>query len=243
MHIALVSNGLAREFKKENLSNLVVYDDVDGKPRYIFDFSKLIPELEAIHPERAIDDANTAQVFMDKLKSGEVNKKIMVRMEELVELLKQPGEVVVLVRTNAVIRKLEKELLKRKVPMRYFNFISDDDIKSFKKGDVNAHLRGKLNNFKGHFENDAQVIAFIERFKSSPKFVTTIHKSKGREFDECVVINSIAPDVLKECNIYDKLGKKRLERISFTDKDEESRNIHYVAVSRSKHKLNFMIYE
>ena len=30
---------------------------------------------------------------------------------------------------------------------------------------------------------------------------------------------------------------------SFTDKDEESSNIHYVAVSRSKHKVHFMIYE
>jgi len=174
---------------------------------------------------------------------GNVDKKIMLRIDELVELLKQPGEIVVLVRTNAVIRKLEKELLKKQVPMRYFNFITDDDIKQFKKGDITPYLRGKLNNFVGHFENDAQVIAFIERFNKSPKLITTIHKSKGREFDECVVINSIAPEVLQECGIYDKLGKKRLERVSFTDKDEESRNIHYVAVSRSKHKLYFMIYE
>ena len=127
--------------------------------------------------------------------------------------------------------------------MRYFNFITEEDIKNFKKGDINAHLKGKLNNFKTTFGNDAQTIAFIERFRKSNKFITTIHKSKGREFEECVVINSIAPEVLIECGIYDKLGKKRLDRISFTDADEESRNIHYVAVSRSKHKLHFMIYE
>jgi len=175
--------------------------------------------------------------------SGYVDKKIMLRVDELVELLKQPGEVVVLVRTNAIIRKLEKELLMKQVPMRYFNFITEDDIKAFKKDDISAHLRGKLNNFKSIFGNDAQTISFIERHKASKKFVTTIHKSKGREFDECIVINSISPEVLQECGIYDKLGKKRLERVSFTDKDEESRNIHYVAVSRSKHKLHFMIYE
>jgi superfamily I DNA/RNA helicase len=179
----------------------------------------------------------------NSVESGNVDKKIMLRLDELVELLKQPGEVVVLVRTNAIIRKLEKELLKKKVPMRYFNFINDADVKKFKSGDVDTHLRGKMNNFKGHFENDAQLMTFIERFKSSKKLITTIHKSKGREFDECVVVNSIAPEVLKECGIYDKLGKKRLERVSFTDKDEESKNIHYVAVSRSKHKLYFMIYE
>lgn len=174
---------------------------------------------------------------------GSVDNKVMLKMDELVELMKQPGEIVVLVRTNEVIRKLEKELLKRKVAMRYFNFINDADIKKFKSQDVDVNLRRKLNNFKGHFENDAQLIAFIERFKNSKKFVTTIHKSKGREFDECVVVNSIAPDTLKDCGIYKHLGKKRLDRVSFTDKDEESKNIHYVAVSRSKHKLYFMIYE
>lgn len=174
---------------------------------------------------------------------GFVDKIVMLRIDDLVELLKQPGEVVVLVRTNAVIRRLEKELLKRKVPMKYFNFINETDIKNVAKEDINPHLRGKLNNFKGYFENDTQLIAFIESFKTSSKFITTIHKSKGREFDECVVVNSISPEILKECGIYDKLGKKRLERVSFTEKDEESRNIHYVAVSRPKHKLRFMIYE
>jgi len=174
---------------------------------------------------------------------GFVNKRIILKIDELIELLKQPGEVVVLVRTNSTIKNLEKELLKRKVPMRYFNFITESDIKAFKKSEVSAYFRGKLNNFKGYFENDSQVISFIETFKKSNKFITTIHKSKGREFDECIVVNSISPEVLKECGIYDKIGKKRLERVSFTDKDEESRNIHYVAVSRSKHKLHFMIYD
>lgn len=196
--------------------------------------------------ENIVENSNkysSLEAVANSKEKGDVNKKIMLRMEELVELLKQKGEIAVLVRTNAVIRALEKELLKRQVPMRYFNFITEDDIKEFKKGDVSAHLRGKLNNFKGYFENDHQLIAFIERFRKSQKFITTIHKSKGREFDECVVVNSISPEVLKECNIYDKIGPKRLERVSFTDKDEESRNIHYVAVSRARHKLHFMIYE
>lgn len=175
--------------------------------------------------------------------TGYVDKKILTRLDDLIELLKQSGEVVVLVRTNAIIRKLERELLKRKVPMRYFNYINNEDIVNFKRGEVSAYLRGKLNNFKSYYENDAQLIAFIEKFKNSSKFVTTIHKSKGREFDECVVINSIAPDVLQECGVYGKLSKKMIDKISFTDKDEESRNTHYVAVSRSKHKLHFMIYE
>lgn len=196
--------------------------------------------------EAIIENSNkfsSLKAIPNSKEKGSVNTKIMLRLDELVELLKQPGEVVVLVRTNNVIKSLEKELLKRKVPIKYFNFITDSDIKSFKKGDVSSYLRGKLNNFKGYFENDNELISFIESHKKSKKFITTIHKSKGREFDECVVVNSISPEVLIECGIYDKLGKKRLERVSFTDKDEESKNIHYVAVSRSRHKLHFMIYE
>lgn len=175
--------------------------------------------------------------------NGEVNRYIMYKLDELVELLKQPGEIVTLVRTNAVIKKLEKELLKRKVPIKYSNYITKEDIKNIKNENINNHLRLKLNHFRGAFKNNTELVAFIERFSKSKKFVTTIHKSKGREFDECVVVNSIAPDVLEEHGILNKLGKKRLERISFTDKDEESKNIHYVAVSRSKHKLYYMIYE
>ena len=40
------------------------------------------------------------------------------------------------------------------------------------------------------------------------------------------------------------LTKKQLEKITFDPDDEinvEPRNIHYVAVSRSKHKLYFMV--
>jgi len=174
---------------------------------------------------------------------GYVDKNVMLKMDDLVELLKQKGQIAVLVRTNSVIRKMEKELLKRKVPMQYFNYISDQDIKNIKNDNMNPHLKGKLSSLKPYFKNDMEIITFIESHRKSQKFITTIHKSKGREFDECVVVNSIAPDVLKECGLYDKLGKKRLERVSFTSGDEESRNIHYVAVSRSKHKLHYMIYE
>jgi len=152
---------------------------------------------------------------------GHVNTKIMTNIDELIELFKQKGEVVALVRTNAVIKQLEKEFLKRKIPMKYHNFITEDDVSKFKKNDVSPFLRGKLNNFKGHFENDAQLINFIETFKKSPKQIISIHKSKGREFDECVIINSISPEVLMERGIYDKIGKKRLKRISFTDSDED----------------------
>jgi hypothetical protein len=60
-----------------------------------------------------------------------------------------------------------------------------------------------------------------------------------------VVVNSIAPELLEQNPNFHKLTKKQIAQISFDpddDDDVEPRNIHYVAVSRSKHKLYFMVY-
>jgi hypothetical protein len=76
MHIALVKNGIAEEFHKRNVNNLVIYDNEDKKPRYIFDMSKGNFELEAVHPKKAFDDADEAHYFMDKLKDGGVREVI-----------------------------------------------------------------------------------------------------------------------------------------------------------------------
>lgn len=175
---------------------------------------------------------------------GFVDDKLINSVDELSEILKLPEEVAVLVRTNDIIKKLEMMMLKRKISMKYFNFITPADIKHFNKGEVHAALKTKLNKLKDYFEDEKDIIHFIERNKNSNKLITTIHKSKGREFDICVVINSISPLLLEELGIYETMSKKKLEKISFDMDDEvnvESRNIHYVAVSRSKHKLYFMV--
>ena len=177
---------------------------------------------------------------------GYVDDKVMLKLDELVELLKLPQEVAVLVRTNEVIKKLEKQLLKRKIPMKFFNFITERDIENFDKGVITDGLKNKLKSVRDFFNNsDAEVISFIKTHKNSNKFVTTIHKSKGREFHTCVVVNSVSPELLKQNPNFYKLTKKQIAQISFDPDDEddvEPRNIHYVAVSRSKHKLYFMIY-
>ncbi len=175
---------------------------------------------------------------------GFVDNNLMFKVDELVEILKLPEQVAVLVRTNDIIKKLEMMMLKRKMPIKYFNFITPTDIKNFNKGEIHQPLKNKLAKLKDYFESDNEIIHFIERNKSSNKFITTIHKSKGREFDTCVVVNSIAPSLLMQNPNYHKLSKKQLEKISFDPDEEEDiepRNIHYVAVSRSKHKLYFMV--
>ena len=177
---------------------------------------------------------------------GYVDDKVMLKMDELIEVLKLPQEVAVLVRTNDVIKKLERQLLKKKVPMKYFNFITPKEVENFQKGVVTDSLKNKLKFVREFFDNkDEEVISFIKRYENMNKFVTTIHKSKGREFHTCVVVNSISPQLLEQNPNFHKITKKQVAQISFDpddDDDVEPRNIHYVAVSRSKHKLYFMIY-
>ena len=70
MHIALPKNEIAKEFKTKKISNMVIHDEIDGKPRYIFDFSNLMNEWEAIHPEYAVNDIDEAKKFMNHTKDG-----------------------------------------------------------------------------------------------------------------------------------------------------------------------------
>jgi hypothetical protein len=76
IHIALVKNGIVKEFKKDNINSLVIKDEIDGKPRFIMDMSKGFHELEAVHAEYSMDDAEEAKYFMNKLKDGEVRNTL-----------------------------------------------------------------------------------------------------------------------------------------------------------------------
>lgn len=180
-------------------------------------------------------------------KEGEVNTGILFGLDDLVDIFAGPGEIVGLVRTNSTIRRLEREFLQRQVPIKYFNYITPQDVKDFKSGKVGTVLKNKLNRVKKYFEDsEAKVIAFITANSNSRKYFTSIHKSKGREYDMCIVVNSIAEEVLQENGVFEKMSEKQLERVSFImgePEDQESQNIHYVAVSRSKHSLYFMMYD
>ena len=180
------------------------------------------------------------QIEADKDASGA--KKSL----DLITVLDTYSEVAVLVRTNAVIKSIEFELLKRKYPMRYFNYITNNDFIEYKKGNIHVNLQERLNKIKPYFNNNEMaVFAFIELNKTSRKFVTSIHKSKGREFEHCVVVNSIDPYLISQVGLDKVLSPKQLSRITFDPAEEddiEPRNIHYVAISRSKHGLFYMLY-
>lgn len=187
---------------------------------------------------------SSLKAIANSQEEGFVDNKLMLTIDELVEVLQFPEQVAVLVRTNDVIKRLEVIMLKRKIPLKYFNFITPTDIKNFHKGEISSSLKNKFSRLKDSFASESEIMHFIEMHKSSNKFITTIHKSKGREFDTCVVVNSIAPELLDQNPNANKLNKKQREKITFDPYDEdnvEPKNIHYVAVSRSKHKLYFMV--
>jgi DNA helicase-2/ATP-dependent DNA helicase PcrA len=146
----------------------------------------------------------------------------------------------VLARTNNVIKEIEKECLKKKIKMRYFNFISPQDIEKINEGKVNPSLKKKIDSVSPYYGNTFNLINFIKENQESDVFVTSIHKSKGREFPRCIIINSIDPDMLAETD-YD------FEEYSFLTNsgeiNQEAKNVHYVAVTRPKEELYFLVYE
>jgi hypothetical protein len=156
------------------------------------------------------------------------------------QMMKDGKPLAVLARTNSVIKEIEKQCLKKKIPMRYFNYITPQDIEKINEGKINPSLKKKIDTVSPYYGNTFGMIKFIEENKNSEIFVTSIHKSKGREFPRCIIINSIDPELLMDGN-YD------FNNYSFVNDDGEidmeARNIHYVAVTRPKEELYFLVFE
>lgn len=71
MHIAISNCGVIKEFKNRHIRDITVHDSEDGKVRFLMDFSHGLPELEAVHPQYAFDDAMEAKYFTNTLATGE----------------------------------------------------------------------------------------------------------------------------------------------------------------------------
>ena len=171
---------------------------------------------------------------------GYVHDKLITD-DEFYEMLEDGKPLAILARTNNVIKEIEKRCLKEKIKMRYFNYITEQDIKNIRDGKINPSLKKRLESVAPYHKNTFGLIDFIEANKESNVFVTSIHKSKGREFPRCVIVNSLDPAILNDDEFAD------VTKFSFlTDKGEidiEARNIHYVAVTRPKEELYFLLYE
>lgn len=164
----------------------------------------------------------------------------LIDEQEMYLMLRDGSPLTVLARTNNVIKEIEKECFKKKIKMRYFNYISAADIEKINEGKINPSLKKRLETVAPYYGNTNGLLKFIKENEASDVFVTSIHKSKGREFPRVIVINSVDPEMLDD-TLYD------IEDYSFLKNDGEidieSRNVHYVAVTRPKEELYFLIYE
>jgi len=172
---------------------------------------------------------------------GCVHKQIL-KFEDIVNIIKEKEEVVILVRTNNIIKELEKRLLKLKIPIKYSNFITDKEIEELKKGCERISTKNKINELIPYFGSADIVLEFIEDNKNKKSFLISIHKSKGREFENCIIINSLSKEILELNGI--NLSEEQVKHYSFDQNDPfdyESKNVHYVAVSRAKKEMWFSI--
>jgi superfamily I DNA/RNA helicase len=173
---------------------------------------------------------------------GEIYDKL-INFEELIDLMSKNEEVVVLARTNFAVKLIELNLLKRKIPIKYFNYLKDDEIEKIKKSEENIITKRKVNYVLEDFHNDKNVLMnFIEKNKNAKSFVTTIHKSKGKEFDTCVIVNSLSEEIVEKNNVTIPDNKKeKYMPLPGSDSYYEEKNVHYVAVSRAKNKMYYML--
>ena len=176
-------------------------------------------------------------------KPGNVWLKL-IEENDVLDMMKEK-DVVLLVRTNSVIRQLEERFLIKKIPMRYHNIFTNDELQIIrdKKG-VTPQLNRKLKRILPEFGRGSELIKFIDENSDNKTFITTIHKSKGREFPTCVIVNSLSPDIIKYNGL--ELDDKELKSLSFNPEDpedNEAKNVHYVAITRPKHELYFMMYD
>ena len=167
----------------------------------------------------------------------------LIDYNKLINLINNKDEVVILARTNHIVKMIEYNMLIKKVPMKYFNFFKVSDIEDIKKGKINILTQKKIDYVLERFTGGVtDLINFIESNKDNKNFVTTIHKSKGKEFDTCVVVNSLPERLFKQNKI--ELPENKKEFYTFNsnmDNYHDEKNIHYVAVSRPKVSLYYML--
>jgi superfamily I DNA/RNA helicase len=174
--------------------------------------------------------------------SGRVFDKF-IDYNQVIKLIKNNEEVAVLARTNYIVKYIEFQFLRRKVPINYTNYFKPKDIEDIKKGNINILVQKRIDSILTHFKGDlSDLIKFIDSNRDKKSLITTIHKSKGKEYDICVVTNSFPPKLLEYNNI--ELPDNKKELYSFYEGSEnyqEEKNIHYVAVSRPKKDLYYML--
>jgi superfamily I DNA/RNA helicase len=169
---------------------------------------------------------------------GSVHYKL-IDTYTFLRMIEDDKPLTILARSNKAIKEIEKFCLQKKLKMKYFNFLSPTDIEHIKKDQINGSIKMRLDKVVTYFGSRTKLIEFIEENQDSEKFITSIHKSKGREFPRCIIVNSIDPALAKK----HKIDPKYTYETKDGDIDQEEKNIHYVAVTRPKHEVYFMVFD
>lgn len=176
---------------------------------------------------------------------GSVNKKIIL-LEKTIDILKENEEVVFLCRTNKVIKEIEKHFLINKIPFNFKSYFTEKELEQL-RGNIehpnlnNTILDGKLRAVLNRYKNIKELLEFIDSGKSLKKYAMSIHKSKGLEFDTCIVVNCFSPELIEYNKL--KLDEKSKNHLSFDmDKEEdfEAKNVFYVSITRPIRNLSFL---
>jgi len=175
--------------------------------------------------------------------SGAVHKDILL-FEDLLQLTKKSEQIAILVRTNAVIKEIEKKFLLRKVSIQYNNYITEQERDDLKKAKESFVTKKKLKHLLPVYKTIDNIIEFIENCNQTSKsFVKSIHRSKGLEWDTVVLVNCISPEILTHNGIQD-LTTEQFEQLSFDVNNpdhEEAKNVFYVGVTRPRKELFFCL--
>jgi superfamily I DNA/RNA helicase len=178
-----------------------------------------------------------------KDKEGYIDKTLL-SFDNVMEILKKQNETVILARTNAALREIEKRLLINKIPFRYTNYFSQRELDEIKSEEIHTvNLKHKINSVLPSFNGDLkQLIEFIEKNKAETNRAKTIHKSKGEEYESVILFNCISPEIIKLNNIHlNDEERKYLSFINNNDEDFESKNVFYVGITRSIKNLYFSL--
>ncbi len=187
------------------------------------------------------------QAIPHKTTGGQVREDF-ISWDEFLHLLQTHDEITALVRTNRTIRHMEEELLRLKIPLQYNNYITQSDIEKWRDGEDNWVIRNKFYNLvPSAFPTEEALVEFIQRNHHLGKTIQTIHKSKGREYETVVVVNSFSPELVERNQHHlNHLSDRDLSRVSFHPKwtgFKEEKCVHYVACTRPMTNLFFMYYD
>jgi len=207
------------------------------------DFKDMTLSVNFRSGKAIVENANRysdLQALSSKDFDGSVNRTI-ISFDECLKILENNDEVVFLCRTNKVIRKIEEILLLKRIKFNYKNYFSNDEIECIKNNAMSPSTQKKFNKIIKSYESNEELIEFIGSCRFLKSHAKTVHKAKGMEFENCIVVNCFAPDILELNDL--QISSKEKEKLTYDpnkEEDFEAKNIFYTAITRPIRSLGYL---